>query len=72
MLYARPINTPAAPANAEEMPKVHTVIQCTLTPSNRAVSVFSAQARMARPILVFSTKKYSAIMRVSEAPMINI
>ena len=72
ILYARPISTPAAPASAEEMPKVHTVIQCTFTPRRRAVVVFSAQARMALPILVFSTKKYSPTISASEAPIMNI
>ena len=50
-LFLMPSSTPATPAMPEPMMKVISTTRLTSTPSNAAVSWFSAVARMARPSL---------------------
>ncbi len=50
-------SAPATPAMAPPTAKTLTMVLSTLMPIRAAVSGSSATARIARPVLVFSTKK---------------
>ena len=67
-LKERPTSTPAAPARAEATAKVTRMTRSVEMPSSRAVSVFSALARIAMPIRVRVTHRCRASMSTKSVP----